>query len=124
MTQEEKAKAYDEAIEKLKEITTNKVGISLESLTKVSISPDTITDMDKNELFEVLFEVLSGNYGSVFTEICMWQCINALGIKPYKDGNQWCFLYGNNIQEGVCGFGNTIYEAAKEFYNNIENEEN
>ena len=71
--------------------------------------------MNENELFEVL----SGGYGSIFTEICMWQCINALEIKPYKDGNQWCFLYGNNIQEGVCGFGNTIYEAAKEFYNNI-----
>lgn len=23
------------------------------------------------------------------------------------DGNQWCVLYGDNIQDGVCGFGDT-----------------
>ena len=49
-------------------------------------------------------------------DIEMWTAINALGIKPYKDGNQWCFCYGENIQEGICGFGDTIYEAAKNFY--------
>lgn len=35
---------------------------------------------------------------------------------PFKDGNQWCFLLGYNIQEGVCGFGDSILEAALEFY--------
>ena len=45
-----------------------------------------------------------------------WSTINALGIKPFKDGNQWCFLYGSNIQEGVCGFGDTIAQAASNFY--------
>lgn len=49
----------------------------------------------------------------------MWQCITSLGIKPYKDGNMWCYLYGNNIQDGVCGFGKTILEAAIDFYNEI-----
>ena len=33
------------------------------------------------------------------------------GLKPYKDGNQWCILVGDNIQEGICGFGDTIDEA-------------
>ena len=42
----------------------------------------------------------------------MWQCIMALGIKPFKDGNQWSFLYGDNIQEGIYGFGSTIDEVA------------
>ena len=34
-------------------------------------------------------------------------------IKPkiYKDGNQWCVLYGDNIQEGVVGFGDTAHNA-------------
>ena len=41
-----------------------------------------------------------------------WSCINALGVKPFKDGNQWSFLYGDNLQEGIAGFGGTIYEAA------------
>ena len=37
-------------------------------------------------------------------------------LTPFKDGNQWCFLLGHNIQEGVCGFGDTILGAAINFY--------
>jgi hypothetical protein len=35
-------------------------------------------------------------------------------LKPkiYRDGNQWCVLYGENLQEGVAGFGDTPYKAA------------
>ena len=34
-------------------------------------------------------------------------------LKPklYKDGDKWCVLYGDDIQEGICGFGETPYEA-------------
>ena len=34
-------------------------------------------------------------------------------LKPklYKDGNQWCCLYGENIMEGIVGFGDTPYKA-------------
>lgn len=34
-------------------------------------------------------------------------------IKPklYKDGEQWCCLYGEDIQNGVVGFGSTPYES-------------
>lgn len=30
-------------------------------------------------------------------------------LKPrvFIDGNQWCVLYGENLQDGVCGFGDT-----------------
>lgn len=28
-----------------------------------------------------------------------------------KDGNQYCALLGHNLQEGYCGFGDTIGEA-------------
>ena len=52
----------------------------------------------------------------------MWQCITALGIKPKKDGNLWSFLYGDNIQDGICGFGDTIYKAALDFYENLKSE--
>lgn len=52
----------------------------------------------------------------------MWQCITALGIKSFKDGNQWSFLYGDNIQEGICGFGDTIDRAAWDFYTNLKSE--
>lgn len=31
------------------------------------------------------------------------------------DGNQWCALYGENLQEGVAGFGDTPAKAAEAF---------
>jgi hypothetical protein len=40
---------------------------------------------------------------------------NALGAHLSKDGNTWSYLLGDNIQEGVCGFGKTPYEAALAF---------
>jgi len=41
------------------------------------------------------------------------------GLKPYKDGDQWCILLGDNIQEGICGFGNTIDDALYAFLNDL-----
>lgn len=35
--------------------------------------------------------------------------------KLFPDGNQWCALLGPNLQEGVCGFGNTPADAATAF---------
>lgn len=38
-------------------------------------------------------------------------------LKPklFKDGNQWCALYGDNLQEGVAGFGDTPHKAMLNF---------
>ena len=38
-------------------------------------------------------------------------------LKPrvFKDGNKWCALEGENIQEGVCGFGDTPDAACRQF---------
>ena len=38
-----------------------------------------------------------------------------LGLMPEKDGNQWSLLWGKNIQEGVCGFGDTPEAAVWDF---------
>ena len=35
--------------------------------------------------------------------------------KVYKDGNQWCALLGDNLQEGVCGFGESPDAATRAF---------
>lgn len=35
--------------------------------------------------------------------------------KIYPDGNQWCALYGDNLQEGLAGFGDTPELAAQAF---------
>jgi len=44
---------------------------------------------------------------------------NELCGVPKKDGNEWCFLWGENIQEGICGFGETIICACIDFYENL-----
>ncbi len=33
----------------------------------------------------------------------------------YPDGDKWCALYGVNLMEGVCGFGDTPEEAMRAF---------
>lgn len=35
--------------------------------------------------------------------------------KLFPDGNQWCALLGDNIQVGVCGFGDTPAKAMYAF---------
>ena len=35
--------------------------------------------------------------------------------KMCSDGNQWCALYGDNLQEGVAGFGDTPEQASYDF---------
>ena len=38
-----------------------------------------------------------------------------LGLVPIPDGDAWSVLYGENLQEGVCGFGDTPVEAMLDF---------
>lgn len=35
-----------------------------------------------------------------------------IGATISKDGDQWCALYGANLQEGIAGFGATPFMAA------------
>lgn len=35
--------------------------------------------------------------------------------RMFPDGDQWCALYGENLQEGVAGFGETPDKAAVAF---------
>jgi hypothetical protein len=36
----------------------------------------------------------------------------------FIDGNQWCALYGDNLQDGVAGFGDSPAEAYSDFDTN------
>ena len=38
-----------------------------------------------------------------------------LGLIPRRDGDQWYFLWGENLQDGVVGFGDTPVEAMGAF---------
>ncbi len=31
------------------------------------------------------------------------------------DGNQWCALYGDDLQDGIAGFGDTVADAMADF---------
>lgn len=42
--------------------------------------------------------------------------------KLRKDGDRWCALYGDNIQEGCVGFGDTPQEAMSNFNDNWKEE--
>ena len=39
----------------------------------------------------------------------------------YIDGNQWCALYGENLQDGIAGFGDTVELAMLDFDKNYSN---
>ena len=40
-------------------------------------------------------------------------------IKPrvFKDGDMWCVLYGENLIDGIVGFGETIHKAIMDWEN-------
>ncbi len=56
----------------------------------------------------------------------MFQIIEYESIRPCVmmrpkisvDGNQWCALYGDNLQDGVAGFGDSPAKAMQDFDNN------
>lgn len=41
--------------------------------------------------------------------------ISTLKCRFFKDGNMYCCLYGEDLQEGIAGFGETPYQAIIEF---------
>ena len=45
------------------------------------------------------------------------QCRPFMLLRPqiFPDGNQWCALYGENTQDGICAFGSTPAQAAMQF---------
>ena len=69
--------------------------------------------------FDSFYQLWNNEIEPRLANMEMWLALNSLGIKPFKAGNQWGFLYGENIQEGICGFGDTIDEAAVNFYTEL-----
>jgi hypothetical protein len=44
--------------------------------------------------------------------------IEALKPKIFPDGDQWCCIYGENLQESICGYGDTAAMAVGNFVQN------
>jgi hypothetical protein len=43
-----------------------------------------------------------------------------VGIRLFPDGDKWCALIGENIQDGIAGFGDTKVEAIAELSGNMK----
>lgn len=54
---------------------------------------------------------------SFFVEQAALYTLPHVMMRPriFPDEEAWCALYGENIQEGVCGYGRTPEEAANDF---------
>lgn len=141
---EQKAKRYDEAIKRLEDITTGKSQKTFMFTQGLFdyIFPELKESMenDDEKIINNIKKVIWW-YRGMFTEKSLmpeeYQEIDAwlekqgehkptaeevlikAGLKPYKDGNQWCVLLGDNIQEGICGFGNTIEDALYAFLKDL-----
>lgn len=143
MTTEEKAKAYDEALEKVQSLyeqakkDDNPIWSTYEYLfPQVRESEDEKTRKRLIDFISTIKGIAeSGRHSWAVrkddAEMCnaflIWlekhkehsmsaeEVLIKAGLKPYKDGNQWCILAGDNIQEGICGFGDTIDEALYQF---------
>lgn len=48
--------------------------------------------------------------------------IKALSPAFSKDGNQWCYLYGELPNDGIVGFGDTPNDAMEDFIINFYNQ--
>ena len=44
--------------------------------------------------------------------------VSQLGLSPAKDGDKWFFLWGEDLQNGVAGFGDTVHDAVLDFNRN------
>ena len=56
------------------------------------------------------------------TELRAMQVIATIKPVLSKDGNQFCYLLGENLQEGISGFGDTVAQAMYEFNRAFWNE--
>lgn len=64
----------------------------------------------------MLWPILQQEFCIAASEMTRPSSVYRPSIAP--DGNKWCALYGDNLAEGVSGFGDTPDEAMKDFDQN------
>ncbi len=52
---------------------------------------------------------------SAAIEALEFTLIGVLRPRIFIDGDKWCVLYGENVQDGVAGFGDSPREAVYDF---------
>ena len=132
LTTEEKAKRYDDLLVKLQEAKVdNDVCDERYCCVIDNIVPELKESEDEKVRKELLLDIPKVfSYDKAFRYIAYLEkqgeqkytaeeVLIKAGLKPYKDGDQWCVLLGDNIQEGICGFGNTIEDALYAFLKDL-----
>jgi hypothetical protein len=67
-----------------------------------------------------IFPDYNGHIGAAESNIYTYSCDLLSASFRYKprlfiDGDKWCALYGENLQDGVAGFGDSPAEAYNDF---------
>ena len=65
--------------------------------------------------FDISYEIQSIKREMLSVTYEMQRPFYLLRPDIYKDGDEWCCLYGPDLQIGVVGFGKTPDEAARKF---------
>ena len=73
----------------------------------------------KEAVVRALDEVLANGLYSYFEGPKVSITVN---VSLTKDGDRWCALHGDNIQDGICGWGTTPQEAMTDFKRKLEDE--
>ena len=65
-------------------------------------------ESSQRQHFEVM---LQQDRQSIIVEQLEYNLFSIIKPKLYKDGDSWCCLFGDDINVGICGFGDTPYLA-------------
>ena len=76
-----------------------------------------IQKIEPTEMSRAVEEYLINEVTPYIEELRNQWCSPSVIYRPTLsiDGNKWCALYGENLQDGVCGFGDTPAQAMDEF---------
>ena len=82
-------------------ISNGDIGSAVESVARQAFDIYHQVDVVKNEYLTHAYE--------------LQRPFMLLKPKIYTDGDKWCALYGEDLQSGVAGFGDTPAQAATQF---------
>lgn len=80
-------------------------------INKSTTKGDIIMNLEPHQSHTIFAEMLANEENKA-----IMLPIQMLNPKLYKDGNQWAYLLGENLQEGIAGFGDTVFQAAQDFH--------
>ena len=74
-----------------------------------------MSDLERVEIYLEKMNDTMYSLVEVLSENSEMKLFAALKPRVFIDGNMWCVLYGENLHDGVAGFGETPMEAVCDF---------